>query len=248
MVDFISEVEEELRKDDYNKFLRKYGPAIIGLLVAIVGVVAFLEWRDYAQDRTARAAAASYLNADEFLVDSNLDEASQAFLELADVAPDGYAGLSLMRAAIIAGDSGNAAEAVRLYDAAAARFDLTRHKDLAELKAAYVLANQGQWTDVDRRAGDLMSEGAPYEFLARELVASAAFNLSDMDRAREQFTYLDTVPGVPQTIAQRAGQALTLLDNVANDAAVEDLSMPDETDAPSTPDSDISVDVTEEDE
>ena len=211
MVDFISEVEEELRKDDYNKFLRKYGPFVLGLLVAIVGYVGWLEWRDYSQTRTARAAAASYLAADELLQDGKPEQASAAFLALADAAPDGYAGLSLMRAAVIATDAGNAAEAVRLYDAASARFDRPRHADLAQLKSAYVLANQGAWDDVERRADAIAGEGAPYEYLARELSASAALNLGNTDAARERFEYLANVPGVPDTVARRAGQALTLL-------------------------------------
>lgn len=230
MVDFISEVEEELRKDDYNKFLRKFGPAIIGLLVAVVAFVGFLEWRDYSKDRTARAAAASYLNADELLTDGRNDQASQAFLELADVAPDGYAGLSLMRAAIVAADSGNSLEAVRLYDAAADRFKLARHSELARLKAAYVLANQGDWAEVDRRAESLMRNGAPYEFLARELVASAALNSGDLDRAREHFGYLNTIPGVPDTISRRAEQAMVLLNRPAatSNEPIEALPAPDD--------------------
>lgn len=211
MVDFISEVEEELRKDDYNKFLRQYGPLILGLLIGVVLVVAFLEWRSYSQERTARAAAASYLAADDALNEGRVDAASQAFLELADVAPDGYAGLSLMRAAVIAGEQGNSAEAVRLYDLAATRLELDRHTDLARLKAAYILANEGQWADVRGRAQALASEGAPYEFLARELIASAAVNNGDVATAQKEFRYLNTIPGVPETVARRAEQALVLI-------------------------------------
>ncbi len=211
MVDFISEVEEELRKDDYNKFLRKYGPFIIGLLVAIVGYVGFLEWREYSETRTARAAAASYITADDLLQNGQPDQARAAFLALADKAPDGYAGLSLMRAAVISTDAGNAAEAVRLYDAASARFDIPRHSELAQLKSAYVLANEGAWDDVERRAKAIAQDGAPYEYLARELSASAALNLGNTALARERFNYLANVPGVPETVARRAQQALTLI-------------------------------------
>lgn len=235
MVDFIAEVEEELRKDDYNKFLRKYGPLIIGLLIGVVLVVAFLEWRDYSQERTARAAAYSYLEADTLLQDRNLEAASQAFLELADVAPDGYAGLSLMRAAIIATEQNNEAEAIRLYDAASARFEEPRHADLAALKATYVVANRGDWGDVEQRASQLAEEGAPYEFLARELIATAALNQGQVDRARAEFAYLDTIPGVPDPIARRAEQALTLMNNVTVDEEAAAPSVPEGTDNDETP-------------
>lgn len=222
MVDFISEVEEELRKDDYNKFLRRYGPAIIGLLVAVVAVVAFIEWRDYADNRTARAAAASYLDADQLLNEGQTEQARAAFLSLADVAPDGYAGLSLMRAASLSVEEGNAPEAVRLYDAASDRFSRDRHVHLAQLKAAYILSDLGQWSDVETRVSDLIETDAPYEFLARELLATAALNQGDIERAREHFTYLSTVPGVPPTVAERATQALTIIPSSASPATPDE--------------------------
>jgi hypothetical protein len=227
MVDFISEVEEELRKDDYNKFLRKFGPLIIGLLVAVVAAVGFVEWRDHSADRTARAASFSYLEADELQQDGNIDQARVAFLALADVAPDGYAGLSLMRAAIIAGEQGNEAESSRLYDAASDRFDLPRHAQLAALKSAYVVANQGNWADVEQRVLGLAAEGAPYEFLARELLATAALNQGMMDQARGEFAYLDTIPGVPNTVARRAQQALVLMTTAAETGETPNLDVPD---------------------
>lgn len=239
MVDFIAEVEEELRKDDYNKFLRKFGPLIIALLVAIVAAVGFVEWRNHSADRTARAASFSYLEADDLLQDGNVDQARMAFLALADVAPDGYAGLSLMRAAIIAGEQGNEAEAIRLYDAASDRFERPRHAQLAALKSAYVVANQGNWGDVELRVSRLAEEGAPYEFLARELLATAALNQGKMDQARSEFAYLDTIPGVPDTVARRAQQALVLLATAASTGDIPSLDVPDSSTAPLPEGSDV---------
>lgn len=227
MVDFISEVEEELRKDDYNKFLRKFGPLIIGILIAIVIAVGVVEWRDYSKDRTARAASFSYLEADQLLQDGKVDQARLAFLALADVAPDGYSGLSLMRAAIISGEQGNEAEAIRLYDAASNRFKLDRHAHLAALKSVYIVANRGDWGDVEQRVSRLAAEGAPYEFLARELLATAALNQGKMDQARAEFAYLDTIPGVPETIARRAQQALVLIVTTAAAGQEPSLSAPE---------------------
>jgi hypothetical protein len=236
MVDFISEVEEELRKDDYNKFLRKYGPFILGLLAAVVLAVAYFEYRDYASDRTARAASFSYLEADDLLQSGNVDAARLAFLQLADVAPDGYAGLSLMRAAIISAEQGNDAEALRLYDAASARFKLERHSQLAALKAVYIIANQGNWADVEQRASALAEDDQPYEFLARELVATAQLNQGNVEQARAGFAYLDNVPGVPEAISRRAEQALVLMS--VNETSDVDMPAPvDETnDVPALPD------------
>ena len=61
------------------------------------------------------------------------------------------------------------------------------------------------------RAGTLSVKDAPYEFLARELVGFAALQAGDNVKAREQYGYLESIPGVPATIKERAKQALSLM-------------------------------------
>lgn len=211
MVDFINEVEEELRKDDYNRLLKKYGPIIGAILFLVVAGAAFLEWREYAQDKSAQKIAAVYSAADTALEDGNRDEAVQQFAALGETGPDGYAGLSFMRAAAIRQEQGDTTGAIGFFDQAAGRFKTPRHKQLAQLKAAYLLADQGAYSDVVARLDPLVEQDAPYEYLARELLGFAQAQSGDMSAAREQFAYLTSIPGVPQTVKQRAEQSMSLM-------------------------------------
>lgn len=211
MVDFINEVEEELRKDDYNKLLKKYGPAIAAVIAIIIAGTAYLEWRKSSDDRMARAASSSYVSASDLAAGGQSDRAVSSFVALSEKAPSGYAGLSLMRAAAVELEGGDSAKAVDLYDQAAEKFKLARHKDLAKLKAAYILSDQGAYADVQARLDPLAAKEAPYEFLARELAGFVAYQTGDMNTARQEFTYLESIPGVPPSIAERAGQFLTLV-------------------------------------
>ena len=211
MVDFINEVEEELRKDDYNVLLKKYGPLIAGVIALIIAGTAFLEWRKSADDRAARATSASFTTALDTAKDGDNAGAVSQLVELSNVAPEGYAGLSLMQAAALKFETGERAEAVRLFDEAAQKFTRPRHVQLAQLKAAYILAGNGSYEDVQSRLGPLIAKDAPYEFLARELLGFAAQQSGDNDGAIEQFGYLDTIPGVPPTIKERASQSLSLI-------------------------------------
>ena len=220
MVDFINEVEEELRKDDYNKLLKKYGPAIAAVIVIIIGGTAFLEWRKSSDDRVARAASASYVSASDLAAEGKPDQAVNAFIALSEKAPSGYAGLSLMRAAAVEVERGNEAQAVEFYDQAAKEFKMARHADLAKLKAAYILADQGAYADVQARLDSLAAKDAPYEFLARELAGFTAYQTGDMDTARQEFTYLNSIPGVPPSISDRAGQFLTLVPEAPKSEAI----------------------------
>ena len=191
MVDFINEVEEELRKDEYNRLLRRYGPFLLAVIVAIVAVAGFLEFQKYTKDQAARATSASYIEASDKAAAGDIDQSIAEFLAIADKAPAGYAGLSLMRAASLKLEAGDSGEALRLLDRAANTFDTERHKQLAQIKAAYILANDGAYSDVVSRAAPLMEKDAPYEFLARELVGFAGLKSGDEALARERLALLD---------------------------------------------------------
>jgi len=112
------------------------------------------------------------------------------------------------------------------FDRAAQTFEKPRHKQLAQIKAAYILAGDGRYDDVRSRVGALAQPDQPYEYLARELLGFAAMQSGDMTTARKEFSYLDTIPGVTETIAARASQYLSLM---AVDAAANAPVPSDET-------------------
>lgn len=227
MVDFINEVEEELRKDDYNRLLKKYGPAIGVILFLVVAGTGYLEYRDYAKGKKASAVAAIYTAADTKLDSGQPDDAVTAFADLGATGPEGYAGLALMRAAAIRQDQGDALGAIKYFDQAADKFSIPRHKQLAQLKAAYLLADQGAYSDVIERLGPLAETEEPYEFLARELLGYAHAESGNASAAREQFAYLTSVPGVPSTVKQRAEQSMALMSTTASLAAPTPIENPE---------------------
>ena len=123
----------------------RYGPFIIAIIVAIVAGTGFLEYRKYAKDKAARATSASYVAASNKATEGQPEVALTEFLDIAEKAPAGYAGLSLVRAATIKLEAGERNEAVRLLDQAAATFEAPRHIQLAQIKAAYILAGEGAY-------------------------------------------------------------------------------------------------------
>ena len=226
MVDFINEVEEELRKDEYNRLLKKFGPLLIAIVALIIGGTAYMEWQKSSDDKAARATSYAYVAAGKVASDGNNQQAIKEFLAISEQAPAGYAGLSLMRAAAISLRENERAQAVSFFDRAALTFEKPRHKQLAQIKAAYILAGDGRYDDVRSRVGALAQPDQPYEYLARELLGFAAMQSGDMTTARKEFSYLDTIPGVTETIAARASQYLSLM---AVDAAANAPVPSDET-------------------
>ena len=233
MVDFITEVQEELRKDDYNRWLKRFGPYVVGLTVAALGIVGYVEWKEAADARDARSLSLAYTDASE-LAAQDPTQGIRVFEDVAGLTEKGYGGLALMRAAALSVEQGERMEAVRQLDEAATRFDAPRHAHLARLKAAYILAADGRSNDAETRLQGLTERGAPYEYLARELSAYNALALGNETRARQEFTYLSTIPGVLQSVAERSQQTLSLLDAGAA-AEIEDSQTDTDTETPTEP-------------
>jgi len=226
VVDFINEVEEELRKDDYNRLLKKYGPIIGVILFLIVAGAGYIEYRKYADNKRAQSVSAIYTAADKQLDEGRLDAAVGSSVDLGTSGPEGYAGLSLMRAAAIRQNQGDSQGAVLYFDQAAEKFSNLRHKQLAQLKAAYLLADQGAYSDVIGRVTPLTESEAPYEYLARELLGFAYAESGNADSAREQFAFLTSIPGVPPTVKQRAEQSMALMGTKQSLGAPEPITEP----------------------
>ncbi len=211
MVDFISEVQEELRKDDYNRWLKRYGPYALVGIAAVVAGTGFYEWNKSNKTKVASHTSAAYIAASKTASEGDVDQAIAKFMNLSQDSPAGYSGLALMRSAELELGKGNSAKSVALLDQAALTFDLPRHQQLAQIKAIYILAGQGAYADVSSRAAPIAVKGEPYEYLARELLGFAAKQSGDVSAAREQFSYLNNIPGVPGSIQQRAKQYLDLM-------------------------------------
>ena len=211
MVDFVTEVQEELRKDDYNKWLKRYGPWVVGGILIVIAGAGIWEWRKSQTKETAQITSIAYMDAAESATSGDVDTAIQEFMNLSDTAPSGYAGLSLMRAAELELGKGDTNKAISLLDQAAQTFEHARHTQLAQMKAAYILAGNGQYADVSARLGPLAEKDQPYEYLARELLGFAAKESGNLSGAREQFSYLERIPGVPEAIQLRAKQNLGLM-------------------------------------
>ncbi len=243
MVDFINEVEEELRKDKYNELLRKFGPLIIAIIIGVVAVSGYVEFQKYSKSKKARATAASYTQAAKLADVGDLQAAIEKFIAISKVSPDGYAGLSLSRAAGLKVQLGDLDSAVNLFDRSATAFSEPIHKDLSSLKASYILMELGRYDEVKTRASALAVDGAPYRDLAKELLAHAYLETGDMEAARSEFAYLANAPGILNGVKSRAKQAMMLMNANIEIAPlsvnVEDLPSP----VPDKPEDDTEAEV-----
>ncbi|GGA77217.1 membrane protein [Brucella endophytica] len=209
---FFREVNEEIRSDKAKAFWQRFGPLLIGAAVAIVlgtaGMVAYRHW-------SASLAAQSgdkYLAALDLADQGKKDEALAALNALEKDGYGDYPSLARMRAATLLADKGDTAGAVAAYDKIAADSAVPAAlKDIARLRAGFLLIDTGSYDDVAKRVEPITADGNPMRFSAREALGLAAWKANRPADALRIFQQIADDSGTPPDIGQRANMMLDLI-------------------------------------
>ncbi len=226
MVDVFDEVEEELRKERYQAWLRQYGPWVLGLVVAVVALVAGYQGWTAFRDNAAAAASDRFIEAQVALEEGDQAAAAAGFDALAADGPRGYAAISLMQRAAVALETGDTEEAARLYERAAERAPDALTRDIARYKGVLAAWDQLSYDDVVLRLDALTDGAAPLGLLARELMGAAAIRAGRWDDARRHYEFVQFAIGAPQGVSRRASEALAYIETNAPAPAQEPAPAP----------------------
>jgi len=221
VTDVFEEIEEEVRRDRYAEWARKYGPWALGAVAALaLGFAGYRLYEGYqrgqSQDRSAEFAAALKL-----IEEGKQDEAAAAFETLSKDGPPAFRLLSTMQRAGILAERGDLAAALEAFDAAAAAARDPIVRDTARLRAAYLVAETQDFAAVRARLEPIIAEGGAVSFLARELLGAEAWEAGERDLARDTFQALSDAFNAPESVRQRAQIALAVIGpaEAAGDAA-----------------------------
>ncbi|MCH8490639.1 MAG: tetratricopeptide repeat protein [Oceanicaulis sp.] len=222
MADAFDEVEEELRRERYQALLRKWGPWVAGVAVAIVIAAAGYQYWSATTRQAADAASDAYQAAASLYEAGALNEADAAFARLAETGPRGYATLALMRRAAIAQAGGDSDEAARLYEAAGERSPDPVTRDVARYRAVLAVFDDLSLDDLNLRLQPLTRSGSAVAPLARELMAAAALRDQRWDDARGRYELLSFALDAPPGGQRRAREALAYIAQTAPAGALSE--------------------------
>ncbi len=210
MSDFIREVDEEYRHDQFRTFLNRYWGVI--LAVVVLALTAAGGWRGYVHWRQtqAEAAGARYFDALE-LARSTPAAAISAFQALGGDAPSGYRLLARLRAASELGRN-DANAGIKAFDGIAEDGSVDDEvRDVARLRAAMLAVDAADPAEVRRRLEPLADGNAAFRNPARELLAVAALKTDDDAGAKRWLDAIMADFSAPSDIRQRAALYLGLL-------------------------------------
>jgi hypothetical protein len=196
---FISEVTEEVRRDRFYAFLRRWGWLIAAILVIIVGGAAANEWRKYRAETAARATGDALRAA--FAEQEPVTRAER----LAALAAEGQAGalarLAQAGSLAQAGDTEAAGEVLSALSTEA-------YRALAALQRVMLM---GADLDASERLATLQgltAPGAPFRPIALEQRALVHLELGDREAAIADLEAVLETPGASEGSLARARQLI----------------------------------------
>lgn len=208
---FIREIQEDLRRDKALKLWKRYGPYVIGVLVAIVlATAAVVGWRQY-QDAQRAQEGRRFAEAAAMVRDGQEAQAAAAFAALAAQADSGYADLARLRQAEVQLTAGDRDGAIATLEALAADGGADKHlAAIARLKAATLMLETASVADIQGRVQPLVDEGGPWRPLAEELIALAQLKAGDAEAAGRIFARLADDAEAPNGVRRRASELTAL--------------------------------------
>lgn len=203
----IREVDEDLKRDQFDKLWKQYGKYVVGLAVVLVlGVAANEGWRSLkisrAQEESAKFQAAA----------QKRDIA--ALEELAKTGKTVYAPLASFKKAALLTVAGNGAQAIEAYqDGANAKEMGPLYQQAARLHALMMQIDTGDAAKLEAELAPLAQPGEPWRHSAQELQALLAIRTGFPARALEILTRLSDDATAPQGLRARASELRQALES-----------------------------------
>jgi hypothetical protein len=208
--DIIREVDEELRRENFEKLWRKYGSYAVGLAAVIVLAVAgFFQWQHYTQsqrdERARQYEAAVQLSA-------AADPGAPAALQALAGREDGYGALAELQQADLKAKAGDVAGAVAIYEKMTADSATDPSlRNLALILLALHTVDTAPPDQLTQRLQPLTAATNPWHYSALELTAVLARRQGDNAKAVQILTGLADDLNAPQALRQRATEMLHAL-------------------------------------
>ncbi len=208
----VREVDEEVRLEQYQQLWKRYGNLVVAVsLVVIASVAGFKAWQYYDLKRS-EAAAREYFAAAALASEGKAAEAENALQAVASGSHEGYAVLARLQRAAELAKAGKIDEAVRTYDAVAAQAGVeTAVRDVARIKAAYLLADSATPADLIKRVEALNVAGSPWRNMAREIIALASYRNRDFMAADRLMNEVLVDPEATELQRRRAQVLISVL-------------------------------------
>lgn len=209
---FIREVNEQIRQERLSTFWQRFGKFVIaGVVVAVLATIGYVLWEHY---RGVQAAADGdrYFAAVDLATAGDTQGSVAAFEGLVADGVGAYPHLARLRIASTLAASGDRVGALARLDEVASSGAPQPLRDVAAIRAAYLLVDDGTPDDVRQRVERLTNEAEVLRHPAREALGLSFWRSGDGAAARPFFQQITEDLSAPQGLSQRARLMLEVID------------------------------------
>ena len=198
------EVNEELRRQQLKSIWDRFGIYVIGFAVLIVLSVGGNEIMNYLNNRLSQRESIAFDNALTLIEEGNDSTGLDQLIKLTE-SKTGYKGLAFFRLSSESLSNGNHQEAIDYLKKASLDKTLTNSlRVFAKIKAGLILVDNGNASEVDVLLGEVIENGGPFSFHAKEILAFALINDGRDLEAQEIFQEIANDASAPPVLARRA--------------------------------------------
>ncbi|WP_455478625.1 DUF2659 family protein [Bartonella sp. B10] len=209
---FIAEVNAEFRQEKALAFWRRYGLFVVVAVITFVSVIAIYQIYHHEQIKKAGYVGDMFIKGLNFADKRNFDEAIKQLENVKATNFGGYPFLARLREATLLMEQGNAVKSVEIFDSVAADERAPQIlREVAKIRAAYILVDKGTLEDVRKRVGDMADDVSPMRALAREALGLAAYKANKIGDAVSYFQKISAEGILGSKITDRAQIMLELI-------------------------------------
>nr|WP_294850793.1 tetratricopeptide repeat protein [uncultured Sphingomonas sp.] len=204
---FVREVDENLRRDQTEEFLKRNLRWIVGGAILFLAAVGGYFWYENHQKSVAREESEQIAAARERIGDGNIDAAEKAYIPLSESSVDTTRANALFTRAALAAKKNDNKNAVALYKQIEDDSGLPQaYRDTALLRRTLIEYDAIKPDEVISRMAGLAKPGEPFFGSAGELTGMAMLAKGDKAGAGQMFARLAADKTVPESIRIRAAQ------------------------------------------
>ena len=187
--DVVREVDEELRREQYEKLWTEYRSWILTAAAVVIAVVAGYKGYQGYQARQAATAGAQFDAAATLLRDGKKEEAMKAFETIAANGVGAYAGLAGLRLAALTGEAGKTDDALARYEMLGKSSSLDDTlRGFAQIQAAQLRLDKADFAEMQTRLADLAKPEGAWRQSARQLLGLSAYKAGKLTEAKDYFS------------------------------------------------------------
>jgi len=210
---FIREVDENLRRDQAENFVKRYGSWLIGALILfIVAVGAYLYWQERQRQQAAEQGQQLLSALGDVTTGQTGKPVQDKLQAIVDRGDGAFAGLAQLTQAAIAQEGGEREKALANYRTVAADKDQPQPvRDAALIRQTAIEFDNLKPEDVIARLQPFTEAGNPWLGTAGEMTAAALLKANRKAEAGRMYARVaadNTVPGGIRARAQQLASSL----------------------------------------